>query len=152
MIHSLLGNKYIKCSRSILGHVGIPFRHMFCVTDGELDVNMIDVRWWKAFHKHYREDSSIGTFLICCCILKTFTNTLCCLVNCCMKAQQACIDTAKHGCPISDHCYDTVVNHFNEIDNKVSYEGTSVNDFKLALKVMEMKCCPENNSLIFVLI
>ncbi len=59
------------------------------------------------------------------------------------EAQQAWIDDVKHGCPISDHCYGMLVNKYKENDNKVLYEGTSMNDFILALKVMEMKCCTE---------
>ncbi len=106
---------------------------MFCVTDGKLDVNMIDVRWWKACHKHYGKDSSVGTFSMCCVLLGKLM----------YEAQQACIDKAKYGCLKSDHCYNTLGNQFKENDNTVLYEETSVNDINLAVKVMEMKCCTE---------
>ncbi len=65
-IQSFLGNKYIKCSYCFCEHVGIPCQHMFCATDGESDVNMMDIRCWKALFKNYGEDSFIGTFSMVC--------------------------------------------------------------------------------------
>ncbi len=42
---------------------------MLCVLDGEIEINMMDVCWWKAFHKHYGEESKIGEYNMLCYIL-----------------------------------------------------------------------------------
>ena len=55
-----LGKCYITCSCGFRERVGIPCRHMLCVLDGQVEVSMMDVRWWKAFHKHFGEESRIG--------------------------------------------------------------------------------------------
>ena len=57
------------------------------------------------------------------------------------EAQQACIDAAKNGCPISDETYESIVSQFN--GTPVLYDGTSSDGLNLALKVLEMDCCTE---------
>ena len=66
--HSYLGKHFITCSCGFRERVGIPCRHMLCVFDGAVKINMMDVRWWKAFHKHYREESKIGEINMLCYI------------------------------------------------------------------------------------
>ncbi len=54
------------------------------------------------------------------------------------EVQKAYNDKGKHGCPISGNCYNSLVNQFVENDTLALYEGTSVNEFTLALKIVEM--------------
>ncbi len=56
VLHSYLGKHFILCSCSFRERVGIQCRHMLCVLDGAVEVSMIDVLWWKAFHKHHGEE------------------------------------------------------------------------------------------------
>ncbi len=64
-LRSHCGKHFITCSCGFRERVGIPCRHMLCVLGGEVEISMMDVRWWKAFHKHYGEESKIGeTFQI----------------------------------------------------------------------------------------
>ncbi len=56
-LHSHCGKYFIMCSCGFRERVGIQCRHMLCVLDRAVEVSMMDVRWWKAFHKHYIEES-----------------------------------------------------------------------------------------------
>ena len=75
-IRTVLGKKYITCSCGFHERVGTPCRHIFCALDGAVDITMMNVRWWKAFHKHFGESSRIGMFDIICnvAILEMFIN------------------------------------------------------------------------------
>ena len=65
-IRTILGKKYITCSCGFHARVGTPCRHIFCALNGAVDITMMDVHWWKAFHKHFGDSSRIGMFDIIC--------------------------------------------------------------------------------------
>ncbi len=64
-IHSFLEKKKSNVVVVSMSTWEFHAKHVICVTDGELDA------WWKAFHKHYGEVSSIGMISMC-------SNNLCC--------------------------------------------------------------------------
>ena len=87
---------------------------MLCVLDRAVEVSMMDVHWWKAFHKHYREESKIGEYKTLCYI-HSLCKSLIIIVpvgDLLYSAQQACFDTEKLGCPISQELYDPLINNF----------------------------------------
>ena len=51
----------------------------------------------------------------------------------------------KHGAPISDDLANSLMGSFHDDSSAMLYEGTTENSFKLAMKVMEMKCCTEHD-------
>ncbi len=87
---------------------------MLGVFDNAVEVSMMDVLWWKAFHKNYREESNIGEYntihylnslwksLIIIAILGD-------LLYC---AQQVCFDAEKLGCLISQELYNLLIHNF----------------------------------------
>lgn len=54
------GRKFLTCSCGFRNRVGVPCRHQFCVTDGDLDLGMVDVRWLRVFHNNFGDDSNLG--------------------------------------------------------------------------------------------
>ncbi len=58
-LESVGGKKFVICSCCYREQVGTPCWHVLCVTCGEIDLPMIDVRWLKAFHVYYGEDSAL---------------------------------------------------------------------------------------------
>ena len=146
VLHSHLGKHFIKCSCGFRERVGIPCRHMLCVLDGEIDINMMDVRLWKAFHKHYGEESKIGEIVT----IRHIHFYWIILINIAIlgdllySAQQACFDAEKLGCPMSQELYSSLIDNFQERTTPYIYEGTSENGFNLAMKVMQLDCCTES--------
>ncbi len=106
---------------------------------------MMDVQWWKAFHKHYGEESKIGEINMLCFInilwksLIIFAN----VGDLLYSTQQMCFDAEKLCCPISQELYGPLINNFCGCTTPYLYEGTSQNGLNLAMKVMQLDCCTE---------
>ncbi len=49
---------------------------MLCVLDRAVEISMMDIRWWKAFHKHYIEESKIGEYKTLCYILSLWISLI----------------------------------------------------------------------------
>ncbi len=112
---------------------------MLCVLDGAVEVSMMYLCWWKAFYKHYREESKIVEINTLCYIIIFVT-----VGDLLYSAQQACFDAEKLGCPISQELYDLFIDNFQEHTAPYICEGTSENGFNLAMKVMQLDCCTES--------
>ncbi len=104
VLHSHCGKYFITYSCGFRERVGIPCRHMLCVLDRAVEVSMMDVHWWKAFHKHYREESKIGEVNILCYINILWKSLIIFVTvgDSLYSAQQVCFDAEKLGCPISE--------------------------------------------------
>ena len=61
-LEDVAGKKFLKCSCCYQDRVGTPCRHVLCVTDGVVELSMIDVRWYKAFHVHFGSETALGMF------------------------------------------------------------------------------------------
>ena len=75
---------------------------------------MMDVQWWKAFHKHYGEESKIDEINLLC-FINILLKSLIIIVpvgDLLHSAQQACFDAEKLGCPISQELYNLLMNIF----------------------------------------
>ena len=115
-LHSHLGKHFITCSCGFRERVGIPCRHMLCVLDREIDIYMMDVRLWKAFHKHYGEESKIGEINTLCYINILWKSLIIIAIlgDLLYSAQQVCFDAEKLGCPISQELYNLLIDNFQE--------------------------------------
>ncbi len=105
----------------------------------------MDIRWWKAFHKHYGKESKIDEYKTLC-FINILWKSLIIFVNVgdlLYSAQQVCFDAEKLGCPISQELYNLLMNNFQGCTTPYLYEGTSENGFNLAMKVMQLDCCTE---------
>ncbi len=97
---------------------------MLCVLDGVVEISMMDVHWWKAFHKHYGEESNIGEINMLCyipCFWKSLI-MIEILGGLLYSAQQMCYDAEKLGCPISQELYNPLINNFHERTAPYLYE------------------------------
>ncbi len=87
---------------------------MLHVFDRAVEVSIMDLHWWKAFHKHYGEVSNIGEYNMIC-YLNSLWKSLIIIVplgDLLYCAQQACFDAEKLGCPISQELYALLINKF----------------------------------------
>ncbi len=61
-LEDVVGKKFLHCSCCYQERLGTPCYHVLCVTDGVLELSMVDDRWYKAFHVHYGSELSLCMF------------------------------------------------------------------------------------------